>query len=413
MENSPCAETGVDDVVVGSGLPGQQQATQRIRGGRTNSSILGHEAGRFPPVLKDFFDEAEGNMSTFVRAFWTLSDRIPGLPNAFWSGQALSRVRYSRQLYSGLPHAVDGSKHVFVVTKPHVGWPVSGMHWSLYCQGYFYHLSIDGQKKPARQTYVSGLNASIKGPRTLLKKEDLSTTSTKEYTDAESKAAKKPLIAFEVGQTQYSPEDIEKLARSIIEELREYNLLEANCQIFTQSLLYRVVMTQRDYSTFVGNKTQLVDWDLRGRLDTDALSPNTIALGFLIKNARRPNASSVMSAYPLYYLTALDATEARSIRVLYEKGHLHPGAKDPTGEDGALGYVWHGTKKDLRECLEGLRRALREFRDDIAARRSRDAFYGREAFRMERLEQLQEEKTNGRRFTGIETAILKTFSRST
>lgn len=410
MDSSSPTETRIDDVALGSGIS-QQQVTQGICGGPTNASILEHEAGRFPPVLKDIFDEAEGNMSKFAKIFWTLSDSIPGLPNAFWSGQALSRVRHSRQLYSGLPHAVDGAKHVFVVTKPHVGWPVSDMHWSIYCQGYFYHLTADVPKNPTRQTHASGLNAGADRPKNKPRNEDLSTPFTKEYTDAKRDAAKKPLIAFEVGQTQYSPEDIARLAAWIIKKLPEYDLLEANCQIFTHSLLYRVVMTQRDCSTFVGNKTQLVDWDLRGRHNPDAPLPNSIDSGFLIRKPKNSNALSVMSVYPLYYLTALDATEALAIRVLYEKGHLHPGAKDPTGEDGALGYIWHGMKKDLRECSEGLRRALKEFGEDIAARNFRDAFYGREAFRRERLEQLQEKIKNGRRFTGIEAAILKMLSR--
>lgn len=305
MENTH--RTVGDDEAVERGPPPLEEATRRIRGARTNASILGHESNQFPSTLKDLIGEYERNASRFSKTLSRISDCVPGLPTAFWTGNALNQVRYSRQLYSGLPHAVDGAKHVFVVTRPHTGWPVSWLHWSVYSQGYFYHLTagdddVPFPKNPMRQTHVSGVNSGAGRIPIRPRTEDLSTTTRQDYIDAVNVTPKKTLTAFEVGRTRYSPEDIRRLAEWVIEELDKhgYDLLEASCQIFTQSLLCRVVMTQRDSSIFVGTKTQLVDWDLHGRPDHNAFRPNNVDSGFLIRKPRVPTSRSIMSAYPLY-----------------------------------------------------------------------------------------------------------------
>jgi hypothetical protein len=81
-----------------------------------------------------------------------------------------------------------------------------------------------------------------------LKVQNFSNREQQDYLDARN--GNKVFIAFEVGQTMYKPEHVERLAQWIINQFGKYTLTDANCQIFNMALPQRITMTQRDGTVF-------------------------------------------------------------------------------------------------------------------------------------------------------------------
>lgn len=77
--------------------------------------------------------------------------------------------------------------------------------------------------------------------------------------DSNDKQMKVASIAHQVGKTIYTHDEIYKLATWVINDMPFYNRFSANCQGFVYSLMKKIVMTKRDFATFVGNKFQLVE----------------------------------------------------------------------------------------------------------------------------------------------------------
>lgn len=176
-------------------------------------------------------------------------------------------------------------------------------------------------------------------------------------------------------------------------------------------MLERIVMTKQDCLVFVGTTAQLVSWDMHNRLDTDVCKPNSRASGYLIRSPLPPKGRSWSSTYPFYYWTVAKVSTARPIRILYEDGQLASGARDPMGQHTVLGYTWYTWKTDLKYFREDFKRAVREFCEDVAKGEWENAFRGREEYLQERKKRLDERRRDGQKFTGIEMAILKLFSR--
>ncbi|RDW58775.1 hypothetical protein BP6252_13251 [Coleophoma cylindrospora] len=305
-----------------------------------SAALLSQTPEQYPSTLGDFaaHDVSGGKL---MRKIESTLYNLSGLPTGLSTGRELKSVHFAKQLNRSLPRTIDGAReshHVFVVSVPHIGWIVSPRHWSVYSQGYFYHLSADVGKSELGGCGCG--NNPTGAPATIrLKIEDLSSPQTPDYTRAQEEGRKmKAFVAFEVGQTQYLPSNMHILAQGIIDQLSAYDLLEANCQIFASTLLHRVVMTQRDCSTFAGTMVQLVDWDLRGRHKAGAEQPRNVNEGYLL---RRPILRTPDIMFPALSISfaSLNWYEARAIRLLYERGPMTIGAMDPTGERHWLMYA--------------------------------------------------------------------------
>ncbi|KAJ6007903.1 hypothetical protein N7540_011879 [Penicillium herquei] len=137
---------------------------------------------------------------------------------------------------------------VYAVTRPsmlHRALTQSIYHWSIYCNGHFYHLS-----KPEK----------LNGARTILKDDDLSHEESADY-EYHRMNTSGPLVAYQLGQTDYSPDQIYKIAEWVIARIGLYNLFKSNCQHFVLSLAVRIICSRRDNTVFVGHTLQIVNQD--------------------------------------------------------------------------------------------------------------------------------------------------------
>ena len=119
--------------------------------------------------------------------------------------QDLQLAQYQTQLFPGLPDRTSQSKHVYVVTKPRIPFEVSRCHWSVYSQGYFYHLSARLPKNLTGQSAFSGLKNKAPRAQIVLKIEDLSTTNSADYVKAATEASTKPFVAYEMLEFPHNP----------------------------------------------------------------------------------------------------------------------------------------------------------------------------------------------------------------
>jgi hypothetical protein len=83
----------------------------------------------------------------------------------------------------------------------------------------------------------------------------------------EKRRKKVKYVAYHIGQTAYTPEEVLKLSKAVINHMHgiglgSYDFLENNCQHFTLSLVRRIVMTQRRPIAIGGTRLELAEMDL-------------------------------------------------------------------------------------------------------------------------------------------------------
>ena len=111
-----------------------------------NSEILGPEALELPPALDDIGDYVGDNTSKRLRTL----DEILGdlmmliMPPAWHNGKLLSGLRWLDHLDARLPPPSPQDHSIYLVTAPRGSLKYRFTHWSLYSQGYFYHLTAAG-----------------------------------------------------------------------------------------------------------------------------------------------------------------------------------------------------------------------------------------------------------------------------
>ncbi|CAG8955220.1 hypothetical protein HYFRA_00007236 [Hymenoscyphus fraxineus] len=230
-----------------------------LQGGFANS-VIGDFAARHPRTLKDEDDELEPSKGGRLLGFL----RLPTRPVGWKIGHQLMTVMELDQITDNLPERPESFKHVYLACVPHHAWPISFSHWSVFSQGCFYHLSAPGLGSGL--TYQSGSGID-KRENVILKVENM-----KDQTDT-GIHKKLPLILYEIGSTDYSPQEIQRIAEWVLKQMPIYDLFEKNCQVFALSMIFRTVMTKRDSSVFVGTKKQIADWDAKD-LDQGAHESN-------------------------------------------------------------------------------------------------------------------------------------------
>ena len=256
-----------------------------------NSEILGSDSPHGPslPTIRDLeyselTTKKERLLVRGIDRFLDTAVRASYLPN----GKLLSHIRLARCIRSDLADPLPFYHDVYLVTRISPTPTASGRensnpfsrgstsHWSFYCHGHYYHLSAPGL--PRRIIEKSQQKSASEFTTCRLRHEDLSSENTDDYKRLAFK--KSPaLIAYKVGQTDYSQEQVLRLAEWIISRLPEYGLFTANCQHFAIALMARTVMRLCDRSIFAGTARQLAQWDRSG---SNAQHINKLDVGFLI-----------------------------------------------------------------------------------------------------------------------------------
>ena len=240
---------------------------ERLGWGLPNSEILGPETLELPPVLDDFgYDTPKGfRLRTPDEILDDLTNFI--MPLAWTHAKMLSGLRWLDLLDPRLPPPSPHDHSVYLVTVPRGRWRYRFIHWSLYSQGYFYHLTATGSdalhymEAKSGKTSPSQLNRKIP---VALKLQNVINPADADFILPTRKTEQIALQAYQVGYTRFTSEQIRRLATYIISELKSYNVFDDNCQLFAIALAQRTVMAQRNCSVFVGDMHQIAKWDSTG-----------------------------------------------------------------------------------------------------------------------------------------------------
>ena len=228
---------------------------------RPNSAIMTDvDTGQEPlPTLNelDSLPPSKANRLIALIIFWP---RLVTPPNGEFISDVLMRFHLNPRLAEPIPSSHD----VFLVVRSRdtVEPPIGSLkHWSFYCQGHFYHLSARGLRRDCVEK--SQNTSKSQGVSCQLTHEDWNNLDQGTFKSISEAERQRPLVAFKVGQTDYRPDQILRLASWVIEQLPRYNLFDANCQHFVNSMVGRTVMRLCDRTVFMGSKTQIVEWSLK------------------------------------------------------------------------------------------------------------------------------------------------------
>ena len=321
----------------------------------------------------------------------TVIGRSLRIPPAIGLSQTLARIGLALQWHPDLPKPETGS-HVYLVSRPHWAIPTSNKHWSIYTQGYFYHLTVDLPGSVLVETTETTTKAKTTTTgRPVLNDEDLSNESTSCFQFYSAHRNQLALIAYEVGRTDYSSAEVRRIAEWIISHMHVYSRMQFNCQVFAWSLMSRLVMTKRDLFTFIGNGIQLVRWDTQ-RVAMSNGESNTHRScrenGFEMEHApliqRRGGFSNVhLAGLAAFFDSRRTRTASLRIRTLYATSS-HSSPPSPR-------LAMHTAKRELLLRCEDLKEGNWE-----------DAFRGRIATNMEYYAQAKARKERGSRFARAE-----------
>jgi hypothetical protein len=169
------------------------------------------------------------------------------------------------------------SRDVYVVRRVHGTYPaLAPMHWSVYIQGHFYHLSVENRNGSTIPSGVQIPNGQI----VILKDEDHSQVG-RDGDDVTPKAPLPPLlIAYHVGQTDYTSSELHDLAWQIIGDIASYSFARQNCQHFVTTFIMNILMRKRNHTNFIGTAEQIANWDLREK--HTGVHSNTMERGILV-----------------------------------------------------------------------------------------------------------------------------------
>ena len=335
-----------------------------------------------------------------------------GMDNSFLFKNIGAKV----QFHPDLAQPDSNSRHVYVVCNPHWPLPLYCDHWSLYTQGHFYHLTIDDLASCLLESATSTSKNTGRASKTILSHQDLSSKNTLDYKNYNDKRRKLGLIAYQVGKTNYTHDEIYKLASWIIKHIPIYSRFSNNCQRFVISLVDRIVMTKRDFATFVGNGIQLVEWDT-ARSTWTSRSGNShqscFQNGFEISSG--VTEVSRFLSYPSIAEIINDFFGATSLSLaictMYRQG---PRAINQSGLHAHSSQTWAGFRMsagDFAECGRYFNRVVQEFYEDIRDQKWKDALRGRKETEKEFKDLMAERQKLGDTFTVFETWWCKRVSR--
>jgi hypothetical protein len=176
---------------------------------------------------------------------------------------------------------------VHLVSVPQTNWPTSFKHWSLYSQGKFFHL-VHRNGRPQLQIdpfTIEESKAELDAIRWQVQCDNV------HRLNAHAGSRQIPMIAYNIGQTQFDVSRMECLADHIAKQFKNYTRREKNCHLFVISLATRVLMTKGMGTIFVGTKAQLAHWDLMAASGEES-SPYSQGDGFLLRAPNKGKFSS-------------------------------------------------------------------------------------------------------------------------
>lgn len=190
-----------------------------------------------------------------------LTNRITIIPVAWHNSFELRQLPHAIQWHPSLPEPGASSiplRDVYLVSIPHMTWPTSLKHWSLYSQGTFFHLVLRGGRPDLQ---IDTLTKEQLSSELDCIKEQVRCDNVHRLNAFNAPNRHVPMVAYHVGQTQFNLAQMNCLARFIFERYDRYTKHEMNCHLFALSLGTRVLMTQGLGTIFVGTRAQIVHWD--------------------------------------------------------------------------------------------------------------------------------------------------------
>ena len=238
-------------------MPGSSLHAQSPLIKTPNSEILENTTTGGPPLPTiSELSPVAASITGWVVKGWR---RLFYIPN----GEFVFDVKLQKHLQPLLVDPSPTASDVYLVFRPELlNQPYGSLqHWSLYSQGYFYHMFAP---ELARESTRKSHNASkSRNAECRLRCEDMSAVDTIAYVKSKVSKLQKPLLAYKVGQTDYSSSQILQIAEWTVQQISIYRLLQANCQHFATTLVHRILMRVSDRAAFAGTATQIVDWDFR------------------------------------------------------------------------------------------------------------------------------------------------------
>jgi hypothetical protein len=356
-----------------------EEYTWGLTRGPTNAEILGPSIEALPPTLDDYEHTEPHGIITLDEAFhWTMS-RLVGV--AWANGDYLARLRWLHQLDQRLPLPSPQDHGVYLVTAPCGQMRYRFIHWSLYSQGHFYHLTAvkpggTGNSNTTPEP-SSRLTTKSRNPvPVFLKLQTVIEKSSLECAPLPNNVETIALQAYHIGGTRFTADQIRQIAKSIIANISSYSISAENCQLFAISLAERTTMTRRDCSVFVGNMFQIAAWDSAGRPGASGGFFQR-ASGYVLADPQ--TATGLTRRHTAGEMLWLDSW--RSLRVnrhaleiseLYSKGENALGTFDPEGRKTGVRYIWYRFRKKDFPVEQ-----FRQIHEDFEGRKWRDVFYGR------------------------------------
>ena len=316
--------------------------SERQRWGLPNSEILGPEVLELPPALDDFGDDTRKGWRTLDEILDNLMMLI--MPPAWDNGKLLSGLRWLDQLDTRLPPPSPQDYSVYLVSVPRGSMKYRFTHWSLYSQGYFYHLTAAGSDALHYMEAKSGKTSPSQLNQTLpiaLKLQNVITPNDADFVPSTRKIQQIALQAYHIGYTRFTSEQIRRLATYLISEMKHYNVFDDNCQLFAVSLAGRTVMAQRNCSVFVGDMHQIAKWDSTGGLGSERFFSKST--GYVLADTRRDYTErrTTGEIAKMSWRSRRLNRKAKAIAILYRDGEDALGAYDPSGRREGLHYIMH------------------------------------------------------------------------
>ena len=250
--------------------------------GLSNNEILeDDDTTKRPPTLLELNTPQERTW----RRLWSQCVYLVYLPN----GSMVNTVQLYRSLGDELADPSDDAHDFYLVTRPRtLEAPIGSIyHWSVYCNGHFYHLCAPDLP---RQSGGKSKNALLRREVACqLRHEDLGQAGTVDYMRIAQAPKRKALLAYKVGQTEYKPSQILRIAQHVVSTLPVYGLFSANCQHFVSGMIRRCLMRLSDRSSLLGTAVHIRDWDMR---DRNELHVDNVEHGFVM-SPPRPSKLSV------------------------------------------------------------------------------------------------------------------------
>jgi len=212
-----------------------------------------------------------------------LMDRIRILPGGWSTSVYLIQLQFAIRWHSALAQYGASSTplhDLYLVSTPHTVWPASFKHWSLYSQSTFFHLILQGDKPYFQidRFTIEQLQSQLDCIDWQVRCDNVHRLNTHVAQNRHI-----PMIAFNIGQTQFSVAQIECLAQAISEQFEKYTKWEQNCQLFALSISERVVMTKGVGTIFVGTRAQIAHWDTMAT-NCEHSSPFSQEEGYLLRD---------------------------------------------------------------------------------------------------------------------------------